>query len=473
MKAQTRRLSLAVLFVLCIAGLVKADLAKQVDAIIGKALTQKVKFSIHIVKADSGKTVYDHDARELMIPASNMKLMVSATALKYLGPDYVYKTKVGLSGSRLVVIGSGDPLLGDERTDEKYGREPGWIFKDIIHALNSKGVDTIEDIIVDSSIFDNERVHPSWPAKDLNKWYACEVSGLNYNDNCVVLTAKNIVGRVAVFVEPPTSFLTIVNEVEPTSTGTSVLGSNRNLTVNKLTVFGRCKDKAGPIDVAIERPAAYFGFLLAERLAGAGIDAEGQLIEKALGDDSDFVLLTEFGTRIEDCLARCNKNSLSLAAEALLKTVAANADSEGKGGSWQKGRERIAEYLLGLGIDESQFYLDDGCGLSRQNELTAYAITTVLSDIYHGRDWEFYRNTLAVGGVDGTLAKHFRDEKYKGRIRGKTGYISGVRSLSGVCHTDGGDYLFSILANNAYNLQRDTFNKIAEAIIDSHAAETL
>lgn len=158
MKAKTRILSVAAVLVLCIAGFAKADLAKQVDAIISKALAQKVKLSIHIVKADSGKTVYDHDSRELMIPASNMKLMVSATALKYLGPDYVYKTKVGLCGNTLVVIGSGDPLLGDERTDEKYGREPGWIFKDIIHALNGKGVDTIEDIIVDSSIFDNERV---------------------------------------------------------------------------------------------------------------------------------------------------------------------------------------------------------------------------------------------------------------------------------------------------------------------------
>ncbi len=472
MKAQMRRLSVAAAFVLCIAGFAKADLAKQVDAIIGKALAQRVKFSIHIVKADSGKTVYDHESRELMIPASNMKLMVSATALKYLGPDYVYKTRVGLSGSTLVVIGSGDPLLGDERTDEKYGREPGWIFKDIIHALNCKGVDTIEDIIVDSSVFDNERVHPSWPAKDLNKWYACEVSGLNYNDNCVVLTAKNILGKVAVFVEPPTSFLTIVNEVKPISTGASVLGSNRNRTANKLTVYGRCKDKAGPIDVAIERPAAYFGFLLAERLARAGIDTKGQLMEKALGDGSDFILLTEFSTKIEDCMARCNKNSLALAAEALLKTVDAHGNPDGKDGSWAGGRERISEYLLSLGIDESQFYLDDGSGLSRQNELTAHAITTVLSDIYHGRNWEFYRDTLAVGGVDGTIARHFQDEKYKGRIRGKTGYISGVRSLSGVCHTDGGDYLFSILANNAYSLHRATINKIAEAIIDSNATET-
>jgi len=96
----------------------------------------------------------------------------------------------------------------------------------------------------------------------------------------------------------------------------------------------------------------------------------------------------------------------------------------------------------------------------------------VLSDIYHGENWEFYRDTLAVGGVDGTIADYFQDEKYKGKARGKTGYIRGVRSLSGVCHTEGGDYLFSILANNAYSLHRATVNKIVEVIIDSHATET-
>lgn len=447
--------------------LTNADLASRIDEIISKPLEQKVRFSIRVIKADSGRTVYEHDSRELMIPASNMKLIVSATALRYLGPDYVYKSRVGLYGNTLVVIGSGDPLLGDEKTDAKYGREPGWVFKDIIHALNCKGITTIEDIIIDTSIFDNERVHPSWPANDLNKWYACEISGLNYNDNCIALTATNIFGKITISVNPPTSYVTLINEVEPTTTETNTLGSNRNRTANKLTVYGRCKDRAGPIDVAIERPAAFFGFLLAERLAGAGIEAKGQLVEKPFIEGEDFVPLTQFETKIEDCLARCNKNSLSLAAESLLKTFAAQANPDGKNGSWAAGRERIAEYLAEVGIDRSQFYLDDGTGLSRQNELTAYAITTVLADVYNGRNWEFYRNTLAVGGEDGTIEKYFQDQRYRGRIRGKTGYISGVKSFSGVAETAGGDYIFSVLANNAYNLNRSTINEIAEAIIDS------
>lgn len=471
MKVQMKKLLILTGFALCLVSIARADLQEQIDGIIRESVQKRVKFSIHILEADSGRTVYDHDARELMIPASNMKIITSATALEYLGPDYVYKTKVGLSGDSLVVIGSGDPLLGDEKTDTKYGREPGWIFKDIANALKSRGIGTIKGIIVDSTIFDDEPVHPSWPADDLNRWYACEVSGLNFNDNCIQISTKNIGGKVVVFVEPQTSFVSLINKVVPISKGSSAVGTYRNRHPNRLTVFGKCKDQVGPFDVAIERPAAYFGFLLYEHLAAADIDAKGELVEKSLEEGGEFIPLIEFSTTLTDCLTRCNKNSLGLAAEAMLKTVAAMNNPDKKNGGWKRGRELISEYLLGLDIDKSQFYIDDGSGLSRQNELTAYAITTVLSDIYKGRNWQLYKDSLAVGGVDGTIERYFKEDKYKGKIRGKTGYISGVRSFSGVAETDRGDYIFSILTNNSNGRTRTVINNIVEAIIDIHAAE--
>ena len=113
MKAKMKKLSIAVLSILYLSSFAQADLATRIDGIISQSLQQKVQFSIHITKADSSSTVYDHNAKEMMIPASNMKIIVTAAALNYLGPDYVYRTKVGLCGDTLVVIGSGDPLLGD------------------------------------------------------------------------------------------------------------------------------------------------------------------------------------------------------------------------------------------------------------------------------------------------------------------------------------------------------------------------
>ena len=466
MKTQIKRLVVAAVFTLCLGGFAKADLAKRIDGIISQSSQKKVQFSIHIVEADSGSMVYSHNARELMIPASNMKIIVAAAALKYLGPYYEYKTKVGLCGDTLVVIGGGDPLLGDEETDAKYGRERGWIFKDIAAVLKRNGIETIEDIIVDSSVFDDQRVHPSWPNEELNRSYACEVSGLNFNDNCVAITVKKNRGKVAVSIEPQTSFLKLVNKVVPISKGTSAVGAYRSREPNKLTVRGKCKDKVGPFNVAIERPAAFFGFLLAENLAKEGINTTGQLIEKTLDDYSNFRLLAEYTTPIADCLARCNKNSLGLAAEALLKTIAAANSADGKNGGWDRGRELIREYLLALGIDKSQFCIDDGSGLSRKNELSAYAITEVLLNTYKSENWQLYWDSLAVGGVDGTIARYFKEQKYKGKILGKTGYISGVKSFSGLCSTEEGDYIFSILTNNANDKTRKAINDIAKAIID-------
>ena len=469
MKTRMIKILILVLIGSSLASPVKANLSKRVDVIVGQASQKKVRFSIRIVKADSGRVVYSHNAKEALVPASNMKIITSAAALKFLGPDYRYKTKIGLCDDTLVVIGSGDPLFGDKDTDAKYNRKEYWMFQDIAAALKKNGVKKIDDIIVDSGIFDDQRVHTTWPKKELNKSYACEVSGLNFNGNCIDISAKKTGKRVNVYIKPETKFIKFSNKVISISKGTSTIGSYRNKNPNEIVIHGKCKSSIGPYAVAIERPAAFFGFLVAEHLAKAGISTNGQLVEKAVAEDCNINVLAEYRTSLVDCLTRCNKDSFGLAAEALLKTIAANSSMTGKNGSWAAGRQIISRYLSGLGIDRDQFYVADGSGLSRQNELSAYAISMVLSDVYKGRNWPLYKATLAVGGVDGTVRNYFREKKYKGKICGKTGYIAGVKAFSGICSTAKGDYLFSILANNANGKTRTAINNIAKAIIDDVA----
>ncbi len=466
MRSRLKKLLIAAAFGVCLGSSARADLAGQIDAIVSSQ--KNVEFSVRIIEANSGKSLYEHNAQKALVPASNMKVIVSAAALKYLGDDYEYRTKVGLRGDTLVVIGSGDPLLGDKANDARYGRQAGWIFEDIAAALKRNRIPAIKDIVIDSGAFDDQRVHPNWPKDDLNRWYACEVSGLNFNDNCIEVSAENSNGRVTVSIEPQTRYVQVINEITAASAGPQAVGSYRTAEANRIAVFGKCKDKVGPFFVAIERPAAFFGFLLAESLARAGINIEGRIIEKTVTDNQDVVPLAEYRTPLIDCLSRCNKDSLGLAAESLLKTIAANSNADKRGGSWSNGREIIARYLAGLGIDTDEFYVDDGSGLSQQNRLTANAITRVLFDVYKNANWQLYKRSLAVGGVDGTIARHFGEQKYKGKIFGKTGYIGGVKSFSGVCSTERGDYIFSILANNAGSLSREVLNDIVEAIIDSN-----
>jgi len=465
MRFRTEKLlSTVTILSICLVSNASATLSERIDEIINRSSQQKVRWSIKVVEAQTGRNIYCHNAQQPLIPASNMKLITSAGALKYLGPNFEYKTTVGLCGDSLVVIGSGDPLFGDDKTDRKYGRAAGWIFEQIISALKKEGITSIKDIIIDSTIFDDQRVHPNWPRRQLNRWYAAEVCGLNYNGNCVRIAARNLGGKVAVSIEPRTNFVSIINKVEPITTGKSVIGSYRTDQTNQIVVFGKCNTTAGPFDVAIEKPAAFFGYLLAERLIDAGVEAQGKLLEKGLDSDCEMKILAVFRSSLKDCLARCNKDSFQLAAEALFKTIA--AIPTGNNGSWDKGRKVLSNYLVGLGIPPEQFFIDDGSGLSRLNRLSANAITTVLIAVYRTKNWQFYKDSLAVGGLDGTIEKYFKEPDYKGRVFGKTGYISGVKSFSGLCSSNSGDYIFSIIANQANGQTRQAINDIVKAIID-------
>ncbi|MHC4617291.1 MAG: D-alanyl-D-alanine carboxypeptidase/D-alanyl-D-alanine endopeptidase [Planctomycetota bacterium] len=448
-------------------GVASAGLTSRINAIISRPSQKKVSFSIHVLKADSGHTVYRHRANTPMIPASNMKIIVTAAALKYLGPDYEYKTKVGLWKNNLVIIGAGDPLLADQTTDARYGRQPGWILDDIAAALKKAQVNAIKDVIVDTSIFDDQRVHPNWPKEQLNRWYACEVSGLNFNNNCIQMTVRNVRGRILVSAEPKSNFIRIINKVRPISKGKGAVGAYRTLEPNKIIVKGKCRKEQGPFDVAIENPALFFTHLLAENLQKNGINVEGQITEAVAPNRRRLRVLRQYDSSITDCLARSNKDSLGLAAEALLKTIAANASADGKKGGWDAGRRIIAQYLTSLGVAQSDFHIDDASGLSRENRLSAGAITKVLSFVYNSPHWELYKGSLAVGGVDGTIRRYFKEEKHKGKIFGKTGYIAGVRSFSGVCRGSRGDHIFSILANKANGRTRAAINDIVEAVVDA------
>lgn len=446
----------------------EAGLRDSINRILSRPSEKNVRYGIDIIEADTGKRLYVKNAAEPMIPASNMKLIITAAALHYLGPDYAFETTVALKGDTLVVIGGADPLLGDRITDIKHGRDKDWIFSDIAQSLIHNDVNNITDIIVDTTIFDDERVHPNWSAEELNRWYACEVSGLNYNGNCVEITCTNRTGQVQVDVDPQTNFIKIINQVRAISSGTGAVGAYRTETLNTILLQGRCRTTQGPFRVAIERPAALFAFLLAENLVKNNITVTGRVIEKGVANPSELKILTTFYTPITDCLERANKDSLGLVAEALLKTIAANANGN-KNGNWTAGRKLISEYLTGLGIRANKFYIDDGSGLSRNNQLSPDCLIFVLRALYKSDNRQIYMQSLAAGGIDGTIDRYFNEPKYKGKIIGKTGYINGVKSFSGYCSAADKNFIFSIIANGANGTTREAINDIAKTIIDENS----
>lgn len=440
------------------------DLQSQINAIVRSY--PSVNFSIHLIRAKDGSQIYAYRAKQALIPASNMKLVTTAAALDLLGPEFTYVTRVCLWDANLVIIGSGDPLLADSKTDANYGRAPGWVLQQIGSALARIQINSIQDIILDTSVFDDQRVHPNWPADQLNRWYAAEVCGLNYNCNCVAITVSRDTDKVLTSLEPATAYVTVLNMVQPSSNGRSAVAAYRQPgQPNKIILKGTCQRQEGPFDVAIERPALFFGMLLAESLARSGIQVRGRLIERGVSPQAPLRDLCQFQTGIKDCLLRANKDSLGLAAECLFKTIGQRSKPT-QPGSWATGQQAVANYLLSLAIEPNQFYIDDGSGLSRNNRLSAYCLTRLLYRQYNGPYWDLFSSSLAVGGVDGTLQRYFGQPPYKGKVLAKTGYLAAVRCLAGICRTASGYVLFAILANETTQSSRPAINQIVQAILD-------
>lgn len=443
---------------------VAGGLAERINGIINQPSQQKIQFSVNIIRADTGEPVYSYYPAKAMMPASNMKIITSSAAMKYLGADYEFKTVAGLLNKDLVIIGSGDPLLGDKENEAKKGRTACWIIDDITDRLIQNRISEVGNIIIDTTVFDNQRVHPNWPENDLNKWWACEISGFNFHDNSIEMSVANVNGRVVINYEPPTGFVKVANQVQLISSGTAAVGAYRTPNIpNQITVKGKLKEQEGPFEVAIEGPASFFMYMLAEKLMSAGIAVRGQLIEKGVETNKSFKVMGEYKTPLTDCLARCNKDSFGLVAESLMKKISAQSQG-GKGGSWQGGEKVLTDYLIALGISQNEFHIDDGSGLSRENRLSTNAITKVLFDIYKSKNWLVYKDSLATAGTDGTIKKYFNEEQYKGKIFGKTGYIAGVKSFSGVCSTQNGDYIFSIITRGDGAETREAINDIVKTL---------
>jgi D-alanyl-D-alanine carboxypeptidase/D-alanyl-D-alanine-endopeptidase (penicillin-binding protein 4) len=140
-----------------------------------------------------------------------------------------------------------------------------------------------------------------------------------------------------------------------------------------------------------------------------------------------------------------NKRSQGFYAEQILKTLGATFKNEG---SFSGGLDVIKDFLTKLGIPEDQYQLDDGSGLSKKNKLTPETITKLLNYMYNHKNSGIFLKSLPISGTDGTLKKRLKEEPYKSRVRAKTGYVYGARTLSGYVKTLNEEIIaFSILVN--------------------------
>ncbi len=447
-----------------------ADLTADVRALLSQKPLAKAHVGVQIVRLGQDPAgsaiIFAENAATPLAPASNMKLLTTSAALEKFGAGFRFRTMLYQRGDDLVIVGDGDPTIGDAEFLKPYGGGVTSLFENWADLLKSQGISHVRNIVIDDAAFDDVFAHPNWPADDLHKRYGAQVGALNLNGNCVdfYLNPGPRGTIVAYRADPPTKYIHVSNGC---LSGTkSAVWLTRKPDSNDVILRGEINaDNGEPVSVTVHDPGLYFAQVFAETLASAGIRVDGKAVRERGADvsSSSATALAAHETPIEVVLRRANKDSVNLYAEALIKRL--GREVSGQQGSWATGREAVGRFLASRGIDSAEYTIDDGSGLSEHNRVSANAITRVLLSDYYSPNRQVFLDSLAVGGADGTLEKRFRDG-LRGRVYAKTGYIGGVRALSGYLRGRSGNwYAFSILMNGSLNSEaKQIADKIVAAI---------
>jgi serine-type D-Ala-D-Ala carboxypeptidase/endopeptidase (penicillin-binding protein 4) len=459
-----------------------AGLTEDIRSLIQDKAFAKAEIGVEVLRLGDKPTdsaiLFRHNSDIPLMPASNLKLVTTSAILEKLGPDFKFRTALIRRGDDLAIIGDGDPTFGDAEAMRRVGWEITTVYKQWVDYLKKQNIKSINNVYVDDSIFDQEFYHPNWDPNQYLDWYRAETAGMNLNLNLLDFYVQAGSGGQGVdyTLDPPTHYATVVNHL--ISGNDSSVSFSRDRNANNLTMRGVAErsDSSSAIEVPIHDPPLYAACVFAEMCKASGIEVKGKVardrtLRAAMAKSpANIQTLAVYETPLQAVISRANKDSINLYAECMCKRLGAAVS--GQSGSWANGTAALKDFLTkSVAVSDTEFALDDGCGLSRKDGVSANVFCRVLEHDWLGPNRDAFLSSMAIGGVDGkTLKKRFTDD-LKGRVYAKTGYIRGVSCLSGFLRAQDNQMLaFSVLINDIYTEDAHKLqDKIVKAV-DRNAA---
>ncbi|MCQ9134113.1 D-alanyl-D-alanine carboxypeptidase/D-alanyl-D-alanine-endopeptidase [Streptomyces sp. IBSBF 2807] len=199
------------------------------------------------------------------------------------------------------------------------------------------------------------------------------------------------------------------------------------------------------------------GQLFAQKLAAAGVGVDGA-VTRATASAHDVPVAQHRSAALSDIVHKMIKVSDNDIAETLLRATALEA---GRPATFEGGTEVVRQVLsarYGVSLDHFEIY--DGSGLSRANRIPAATLAEILellTEPRYARTLGSIRDGLPVAGEAGsTLGPEwgrFDDANSRcavGKVRAKTGTLTGAIALSGLTQgKDGRWKVFSFVENGS------------------------
>lgn len=344
-----------------------------------------------------------------LLPASNMKLVVAMVALDVLTPEFVFTTSlVGNVNGDVVdgdayLIGGGDPLLV---TGNYPSTEPypTFNFTRLENLFDALRLQGITQIR-GSIVGDESR----YDAERFSPSLGLGIRGTEVGPLGALMVNDGVITG---------------NPIKPDNPALGAVSEITNLLQNNgITVTGAPKVGQAPQELSTI----------------AKVDS----------------------LPLSDIVAEMLTNSDNNTAELLVKELGFATTGVG---SREAGLEVIKAKLVEWGIPLDALTFVDGSGLDRGNRLTCNTLSSLLA-----KDGGFgpVGLGLAIAGRTGTLRDVLGDSLGAGKLRGKTGTLTGAKSLSGfVPYAADQASAFSLIINGANASNQTTYRPIWNALSD-------
>ena len=437
-----------------------AGIDAQLASLLELPCLRSAQLGVKVTRLRDGKVLFEKGADQGLQPASTLKLMTAAAALRTLGPEFTFKTRFvaaapvqnGVLNGDLYVKGGGAPDLIAER----------WWYA--ARSLARAGLREVRgSLVADESYFDSERRPPGWPAPDVDRAYNAPVGPLSFNFNVVsveVRPGETVGSPPLAHLSPLAAGLDLVNAATTSASRSDLrVQVRRQRGHEQLILRGSLRRGSPPLTMhrSVEDPPGYALGALRELLSREGVVVTGES-RRGVAPAGARVLYTLDSQPLSQILFMMNKMSNNMMAESILKTM--GAEDSGPPGTTAAGVRVVRRFLDEIGVDTGGLRLADGCGLSDQNHVPASAMVALLGEMPRRFSvWPEFLASLPIAGVDGTLDERMRNAGR--RVRAKTGRIAGAVTLAGYAINEDGDLLaFAVLANRV----RCGFPRVVEQV---------
>ncbi len=423
------------------------------------------------IRALNGQVLASHNQQRAFNPASVMKLVTTAAALDLLGPDYRWMTRVYAQGALvgdvlngdLIIQGGGDPRLAHEDLAR------------LLRRLRSLGVREIHgDLVLDRSLFQTT-------LEDAASFDGLPYRAYNALPNALLLDAKAISLRffpdeqtqsVRVAMEPPmVDFL-----IEPPKLDTQPCNNWREklgpvVDQSAIHFSGSysvdCGERMLVLHAHELSHARYFDAVFRQLWRELGGSITGVMREEKKSDNARELLTWESPT-LAQIIRDINKHSNNVMARQLLLSLATSA--AGSPVTAEAGAAQAKVWLDSIGVNSQNVVIENGAGLSRQERLSAEALSTLLNHAWRSPYMPEFIASLPIVGVDGTMVRTLKNSAVKTRAHIKTGSLNDVASIAGYVKAKSGRWISVVcMINHAEaNSARSSFNELLEWIYENY-----